>query len=268
MRDKERKRNINMCLLLACPLLWMWPATQACALTGTGTRDLLLCGATPSPLSHWPGQVSDFISHPVCAGLTAACVDWDGHWGPALGWQSPFSIHGLGAVEKRDQGRESPREPRTPSGRGGRAGRRTERVAGWLAGLVLAASGWSEHLPPHRRQWRTLAHWGAGAVRPRCLVGRGGQQNRRWLPHLDPLVWPFEDACSNRGSSCLYPLCHKPQLPQARPWTRVGGIGGKWSCSSDPWSLSALLGTSQDLSPQSPPGGPIRVPHPLSPAFC
>ena len=33
-REKERKRNINVWLPLACSLLGTWPATQACALTG------------------------------------------------------------------------------------------------------------------------------------------------------------------------------------------------------------------------------------------
>ena len=33
-REKEREKNISVWLLLACPLLGTWPATQACALTG------------------------------------------------------------------------------------------------------------------------------------------------------------------------------------------------------------------------------------------
>ena len=40
-REEERERNINMWLPFACPLLGTWPATQACALTGNGTSDLL-----------------------------------------------------------------------------------------------------------------------------------------------------------------------------------------------------------------------------------
>ena len=74
-RKREKEGEDHQPVASCIPQPGMWPATQACALTGNGTRDLLLCGATPSPLSHWPGQVSDFISHPVCAGLTAACVD-------------------------------------------------------------------------------------------------------------------------------------------------------------------------------------------------
>ena len=34
-REKERERNINVWLPLACPLLGTWPVTQACALTGS-----------------------------------------------------------------------------------------------------------------------------------------------------------------------------------------------------------------------------------------
>ena len=33
-REKERERNINVWLPLACPLLGTWLATQECALTG------------------------------------------------------------------------------------------------------------------------------------------------------------------------------------------------------------------------------------------
>ena len=41
-REKERERNINVWLTLACPLLGTWPATQACALTGIQTGDPLV----------------------------------------------------------------------------------------------------------------------------------------------------------------------------------------------------------------------------------
>ena len=34
------------------PQLGITPTTQACALTGNQTGDLLLCGAMPNPLSH------------------------------------------------------------------------------------------------------------------------------------------------------------------------------------------------------------------------
>ena len=38
-KEKERERNINEWLPLACPLLGTWPATQACALTGNPAHD-------------------------------------------------------------------------------------------------------------------------------------------------------------------------------------------------------------------------------------
>ena len=51
-REKERERNINVCLPLLCPLLKTWPATQACALTGNRTSDPLVHRPELSPLSH------------------------------------------------------------------------------------------------------------------------------------------------------------------------------------------------------------------------
>ena len=38
-REGERDRNINVWLLLVCPLLGTWPITQAYALTGNRTGD-------------------------------------------------------------------------------------------------------------------------------------------------------------------------------------------------------------------------------------
>ena len=38
-REKERERNINVWLPLKWPSIGTWPATQACALTGTQTSD-------------------------------------------------------------------------------------------------------------------------------------------------------------------------------------------------------------------------------------
>ena len=51
-REEERKRSINMWLRLTCPLLGTWPATQACALTGNWTGDLLVCRLALNQLSH------------------------------------------------------------------------------------------------------------------------------------------------------------------------------------------------------------------------
>ena len=50
--EKERERNINVRLPLIHPLLGTWLATQACALTGNRTGDLLLLQASTQPLSH------------------------------------------------------------------------------------------------------------------------------------------------------------------------------------------------------------------------
>ena len=52
-REKERERNIN-CLSLACLQLGTWPTTQACALTGNRTGDLLVYRMTPI---HWATPV-------------------------------------------------------------------------------------------------------------------------------------------------------------------------------------------------------------------
>ena len=54
-REKERERNINQ-LALARPHLETWPATQACALTGNCTGDLLVHRPVAfNPEAHQPG---------------------------------------------------------------------------------------------------------------------------------------------------------------------------------------------------------------------
>ena len=57
-RKKERERNIDRLSLVHIPTRTE-PATQARALTGNQTRDLLLCRMTLNPLSHtgqgWKG---------------------------------------------------------------------------------------------------------------------------------------------------------------------------------------------------------------------
>ena len=60
-KEKERERNINVWLLLGCPLLGTWPATQACALTGNGTGDPLVYAITQSTKLHQPGQICFFF---------------------------------------------------------------------------------------------------------------------------------------------------------------------------------------------------------------
>ena len=51
-REKERERNIIVWLPLMQPLLGTWPATQACALTGSRTNNPLICSQALNPLSH------------------------------------------------------------------------------------------------------------------------------------------------------------------------------------------------------------------------
>ena len=51
-REKERERNINVCLPIVHPLLGTWPATQACALTGNQNINALVHRLPLSPLSH------------------------------------------------------------------------------------------------------------------------------------------------------------------------------------------------------------------------
>ena len=51
-REEERERNSNVWLPLARPLQGTWPTTQACALTGIQTDDLLLSRLALNPLSH------------------------------------------------------------------------------------------------------------------------------------------------------------------------------------------------------------------------
>ena len=51
-KEQERERNINVWLPLMRPLLGTWPATQACALTGNRTGDLLVHRPALIPLSH------------------------------------------------------------------------------------------------------------------------------------------------------------------------------------------------------------------------
>ena len=51
-REKERERTINVWLPLVHLQLGTWPTTQACALTGNQTGDLLVCRLVLNPLSH------------------------------------------------------------------------------------------------------------------------------------------------------------------------------------------------------------------------
>ena len=49
---EEKERNISVWLPLTRPMLGTWPTTQACALTGNPTVDLLVHRPALNPLSH------------------------------------------------------------------------------------------------------------------------------------------------------------------------------------------------------------------------
>ena len=52
-REGEREGEKHQCVVaLACPSLGIWPATQACALTGYQTGDPLVCRPVLNPLSY------------------------------------------------------------------------------------------------------------------------------------------------------------------------------------------------------------------------
>ena len=49
---EEREKNTNVWLPLVRPPLGTWPATQACALTGNGTKDPLIHRLALNLLTH------------------------------------------------------------------------------------------------------------------------------------------------------------------------------------------------------------------------
>ena len=51
-KEKERERSISVWLPLTHPLFGIWPATQACALTGNRTNDPLVHRPMLNPLSY------------------------------------------------------------------------------------------------------------------------------------------------------------------------------------------------------------------------
>ena len=60
-KEKERERNINVWLLLMCPLLGTWPATQACALDWElNQRPFSSQACTQSTELHHPGLFEMF----------------------------------------------------------------------------------------------------------------------------------------------------------------------------------------------------------------
>ena len=67
-REKERERNVNVWLSLACPPLGIRLATQACALTGNRTSDPMVCRLALNPLSHTSqGNAASFLNDHLCS---------------------------------------------------------------------------------------------------------------------------------------------------------------------------------------------------------
>ena len=66
-RGKEEERERNISVVASCtPLLGTWPATQACALTGKWTCELLVCRQVLNPLSHTSQGVAPIVSKCCC----------------------------------------------------------------------------------------------------------------------------------------------------------------------------------------------------------
>ena len=61
-REGERQGEKHQGVVASCaPPAGIWPATQACALTGNQTDDLLVCSLVLNPLNHTSqGYVSTF----------------------------------------------------------------------------------------------------------------------------------------------------------------------------------------------------------------
>ena len=62
-RETERERHINVWLPLVCPQLGIWPATQACALTGDQTSHPLVHRPMLNPLSYTSQGLNSLISY-------------------------------------------------------------------------------------------------------------------------------------------------------------------------------------------------------------
>ena len=60
-RKRGRETSMCGCLLHPPPLLGTWPATLACALTGTWTSDPLVLRLAPNPLSHTSKSLKTFF---------------------------------------------------------------------------------------------------------------------------------------------------------------------------------------------------------------
>ena len=78
-REKEKERNINVWLPLACPKLGTWSAVQARALTGKRNSHTLVHGPVLSPLSHTSQDDSLAVSYKIRHVVTtwsSNCTFW------------------------------------------------------------------------------------------------------------------------------------------------------------------------------------------------
>ena len=88
--EKERERNIIVLLPLVCPLLWTWPATQACALIWeSNLRPFGSRAGAQSTEPHQPGLLVDSY---MCPGKGSNPQSW--HIGMTL---LPTELPGQGS---------------------------------------------------------------------------------------------------------------------------------------------------------------------------
>ena len=62
-REKEKERSISVWVLLECPPLRTWPATQACVLSGNRTGHPLVRRPAFHPLSHTSQGQVHYLNH-------------------------------------------------------------------------------------------------------------------------------------------------------------------------------------------------------------
>ena len=74
-REEQEGEKRQCAVASHAPLLGTWPATQACALTGNRTSDLLVCRPVLNPLSHTSqGQGPGFLLE--AGHLSTVCLTW------------------------------------------------------------------------------------------------------------------------------------------------------------------------------------------------
>ena len=73
-RGKGRERDTNVWLSLTHPLLGIWPATQACALTGNWTSNPLVRRPVLNPQSHNnQGLIRHLLDHYILCSFNLLC---------------------------------------------------------------------------------------------------------------------------------------------------------------------------------------------------